>query len=145
MGSVGNQSTAVQKSVREEFESLSKAYDISNEHKRVRITKNQQATFDEMKSEARNILKSIAQNNAWEQDYKHWNVNRPDMINWYRAVDLRALQRLIDGEAYRQTWDFTHEFIDKDRYDRDMKVLYIVQHTLNRWVNDEDNKQYIGR
>lgn len=141
MGSVGNQSTVTQKSVREEFESLPKTYEITT---KARLTKNQEEAFNGMFYESGKIMKSIEDPlDSSDKDYRHWLVNMPDEINVFRAVDLRAIQRQIDSRARRETFDFENGFSNQQDYERVMKRLYMIQRSLTNWR--DRNSEYIGR
>ena len=134
------------KSVKEEFESIPKAYENTG---KASVTKGQEEVFTHMRYEAGKILKQIEEGSALESDYKRWLINvnagksdEEKEIKMWRVSNLKGLQKLIDKEVKNLEFDYKYGFINHEKYERDMKRMYIVQHSLNDYVRKHEDIIY---
>lgn len=142
----GTRNTIQQRSVSEEINSLPKAYENTG---KASVTKGQEEVFTHMRYEAGKILKQIEEGSALESDYKRWLINvnagksdEEKEIKMWRVSNLKGLQKLIDKEVRNLEFDFKHGFIEKEKYERDLKRMYIVQHSLNEYVRTHEDIIY---
>lgn len=142
----GTRNTTQQKSVSEEINSLPKAYENTG---KAPVTKGQEEVFIHMRYEAGKILKQIEEGDSPELDYTKWLVNvnagksdEEKEIKMWRVNNLKGLQAQIDREVRNLEFDFKHGFIEKEKYERDLKRMYIVQHSLNDYIKKHEDIIY---
>lgn len=122
MGSVGTSS----------FTMPSKSYDITSPRK----------VSDVQQSHFRYLMRSA--DRMANDDYKNNVISiSSDNLSMLSTRNLKTLQAQIDSGVKNAKVGYDIGVLDKDEYNREMRRLYILQHSLNYWK--EKNKDYIGR